>query len=104
MSQINAVEAPIINLPYVPPAYHWHVKEGKRPEKRPGRRLSSYLFRVPDRAARGRRSKGQRSLLDDAPRPRNTCWTWPASSAILHRHLLDFIVDLTTGERLMVDV
>ena len=66
MSQINAVEAPIINLPYVPPAYHWHIEEGKQPEKRPGRRLASYFFRVPDRAARGRKAKSQQSLLDDA--------------------------------------
>lgn len=61
MSQINAVEAPIINLPYVPPAHHWHIEEGKHPEKRPGRRLASYFFRVPDRAARGRKAKGQQS-------------------------------------------
>ena len=66
MSQINAVEAPIINSPYDPPAFHWHIEEGKHPEKRPGRRLASYFFRVPDRAARGRKAKGQQSLLDDA--------------------------------------
>ncbi|MFN9766227.1 MAG: hypothetical protein ACK57L_14055, partial [Pseudomonadota bacterium] len=66
MSQINAVPAPIINSPYDAPAFHWHIEEGKQPEKRPGRRLASYFFRVPDRAARGRKAKGQQSLLDDA--------------------------------------
>lgn len=66
MSQINAVEAPIINSPYETPVFHWHIEEGKQPEKRPGRRLASYFFRVPERAARGRKTKGQQSLLDDA--------------------------------------
>jgi type III restriction enzyme len=66
MSQINAVEAPIINSPYDEPANHWHIEVAKQPEKRPGRRLASYFFRVPERAARGRKVKGQQSLLDDA--------------------------------------
>jgi type III restriction enzyme len=66
VSQINAVEAPIINLPYVEPQHHWHIEEGKPPEKRPGRRLASYFFRVPERAARGRKSKGQQPMFDDA--------------------------------------
>ena len=66
MSQINAVEAPIINSPYDEPAYHWHIEAAKPPEKRSGRRPASYFFRVPERAARGRKVKGQQSLLDDA--------------------------------------
>ncbi len=32
MSQINTVEAPIINSPYETPAFHWHIEEGKHPE------------------------------------------------------------------------
>jgi len=66
MSQINAVEAPIINSPYDEPLHHWHIEAAKPPEKRPGRRLASYFFRVPDRAARGRKAKGQTALFDDA--------------------------------------
>ena len=66
MTQINVVEAPIINSPYDEPQYYWHIEEGRPPEKRRGRRLASYFFRVPDRAARGRKAKGQQSLLDDA--------------------------------------
>ena len=66
MSQINAVEAPIINSPYDEPQHHWHIEVAKPPEKRPGRRLASYFFRVPERAARGRKAKGQTALFDDA--------------------------------------
>ncbi|KQW46703.1 MULTISPECIES: BPTD_3080 family restriction endonuclease [unclassified Roseateles] len=66
MSQINAVEAPIINLPYVEPAFHWHIEAAKQPEKRPGRRQASYFFRVPERAARGAKGKVQKALFDDA--------------------------------------
>lgn len=66
MSQINAVEAPIINSPYDEPRHHWHIEEAKQPEKRIGRRAASYFFRVPDRAARGRKGKQQHALFDDA--------------------------------------
>ncbi|CAZ88149.1 putative Type III restriction enzyme, res subunit [Thiomonas arsenitoxydans] len=66
MSQINAVEAPIINSPYDEPQFHWHIEVAKPPEKRPGRRPASYFFRVPDRAARGRKTKKQEALFDDA--------------------------------------
>ena len=66
MSQINAVEAPIINSPYDEPKFHWHIEVAKQPETRSGRRLASYFFRVPDRAARGRKTKGQTPLFDDA--------------------------------------
>lgn len=66
MSQINAVEAPIINLPYVEPQFHWHIEEGRQPDKRPGRRPASYFFRVPERAARGRKSAVQQSMFADA--------------------------------------
>lgn len=66
MTQINSVEAPIINSPYDDPKHHWHIEEARQPEKRLGRRLASYFFRVPDRAARGRNSKQQAALFDDA--------------------------------------
>lgn len=65
MSQINAVEAPIINSPYDEPAHHWHIEAAKPPEKRPGRRLASYFFRVPERAARGRRARAQPALFEE---------------------------------------
>lgn len=74
-TQINAVENPIINSPYETPKQHWHIEEGKSPVKQPGRRPASYFLRVPDRAARGRRTadtpdmferdvKGSEYLLD----------------------------------------
>ena len=66
MSQINAVEAPIINSPYDEPKHHWHIEEAKQPDKRDGRRAASYFFRVPDRAARGRKGKQQAALFEDA--------------------------------------
>lgn len=66
MSQINAVEAPVINSPYDEPQYHWHIEAAKPPQKRPGRRMASYFFRVPERAARGRKPKVQQAIFDDA--------------------------------------
>ena len=66
MSQINAVENPIINTPYSEPQFHWHIEVGKQPDKRPGRRPASYFFRVPERAARGRGDKEQPALFDDS--------------------------------------
>ncbi|MDA8206069.1 MAG: DEAD/DEAH box helicase family protein [Thermaerobacter sp.] len=66
MSRIAAVDAPIINLPFEEPQFHWHIEAGRPPEKRPGRRLASYFFRVPDHAARGRTTKkGQVVLFED---------------------------------------
>lgn len=65
MTQINAVDAPIINLPYDEPRYYWHIEAAKQPQMREGRRAASYFFRVPERAARGRKSKGQVALFDD---------------------------------------
>jgi type III restriction enzyme len=56
MAQINTVENPIINSPYREPRKHWHIQTGKQPEEREGRREASYFLRVPERAARGRRS------------------------------------------------
>lgn len=66
MSRINTVEAPIINSPYDEPTFHWHIEEARPPEKRAGRRPASYFFRVPERAARGRKSKAQAALFADA--------------------------------------
>lgn len=65
MSQINAVEAPIINSPYDEPAHHWHIEAAKPPEKRAGRRLASYFFRVPEKARRGRAAKAQAAMFDE---------------------------------------
>lgn len=63
--QINAVEDPIINSPYLEPTQYWHIEEGKRPEKRSGRRPASYFLRVPERAGRGKKSKKQEELFED---------------------------------------
>ncbi|MHB8257129.1 MAG: BPTD_3080 family restriction endonuclease [Acidiferrobacterales bacterium] len=64
-TQINAVENPIINTPYEGPKQHWHIEEGKAPQKQPGRRPASYFLRVPERAARGRRAAGQVEIFDE---------------------------------------
>jgi type III restriction enzyme len=65
VSQINAVAAPIINLPYEAPRFHWHIEIAREPQKREGRRPASYFFRVPERAARGKKGKPQAALFDD---------------------------------------
>ena len=41
------VEQPILNSPYDEPAEHWHIDEGKPPERRPGRRPAGYFYRDP---------------------------------------------------------
>jgi type III restriction enzyme len=64
MAHINAVENPIINLPYREPQQHWHIEEGKPPIRREGRRLASYFLRVPEGAARGRRGADQGEMFD----------------------------------------
>jgi len=89
MTQINAVAEPIINSPYDEPRHHWLIREGLPPEKREGRRLASYFFRVPEHAARGRRndgtpqvvmfeevSKGEEQLLDIANLLRQRVKEW----------------------------
>jgi len=50
VSQINHVENPIINSPFEKPKFHWYLQKGRQPEKRDGRRLASYVFRVPEHA------------------------------------------------------
>ena len=66
MGRPNTVENPIINSPYEAPQQHWLIREGRDPEKRPGRRLASYFLRVPEKAGRGRGSKKQGALFEDA--------------------------------------
>ena len=61
----HTLAAPIINSPYEEPAFHWHIVRGEPPEKRAGRRLASYFFRVPERAARGRKPKKQVELFEE---------------------------------------
>lgn len=90
MTQINAVENPIINSPFDAPQFHWYIAEGQPPQKRVGRRPASYFFRVPERAARGRRGsvqpslfeeteKGQEYLLDNANLLRTRVAEWRAT-------------------------
>ena len=64
MSQINAVEKPIINSPFEEPKHHWYIEEGKSPQKRAGRRPASYFFRVPEQAGRGKKAKKQTALFE----------------------------------------
>jgi len=94
MSQINAVANPIINSPYKEPSHYWLIREGAPPERKEGRRPASYFFRVPERAARGRKdgtpqvvmfddvSKGQEVLLDIANRLRQLVREWRVSVVI----------------------
>ena len=65
MRPINAVENPIINSPYAEPRYHWLIRKGEPPRKQEGRRPASYFFRVPERAARGRKAKEQIELIEE---------------------------------------
>src|ERR1700687_52122 len=34
------VPEPILNAPFAEPDYHWYIREGEEPQKRPGRRPS----------------------------------------------------------------
>src|SRR6516165_5797428 len=105
MAQINAVENPIINSPYEQPQQHWHIEEGRAPEKRQGRRAASYFLRVPERAARGRRpgdqgeifeedAKGSEYLLDLANLLRQRVHDWRVrnyqGATRVTRELLDY--------------
>ena len=65
MSQINAVENPIINSPYGAPQQHWHIEKGKKPLMQAGRRPASYFLRVPEGAARGRKDAAQGAMFDE---------------------------------------
>ena len=110
MTQINAVPQPIINSPYDAPAFHWHIEQAKPPDKRAGRRLASYFFRVPEKAKRGaggtggkagkaqavmfeETAKGQEYLLDLANLVRVRVQDWRArdyaGATKVTRELLD---------------
>ncbi|MBS1816947.1 MAG: DEAD/DEAH box helicase family protein [Acidobacteria bacterium] len=41
------VPEPIICSPYEEPPHHWHLEEGREPEKRTGRRKAQYFYRSP---------------------------------------------------------
>jgi type III restriction enzyme len=45
------VPEPILNTPYAEPAAHWHIEEGKFPERWEGRRPAGYFYRDPKAAA-----------------------------------------------------
>ena len=47
MSQQFEVPEPIICSPYEEPGWHWHLEEGRDPEKRDKRRPASYFYRDP---------------------------------------------------------
>jgi type III restriction enzyme len=52
------VPEPIICSPYMEPAFHWFLEQGKEPEKRPGRRPAQYFYRVPGDASDDQDSPG----------------------------------------------
>src|SRR5918996_4262512 len=66
MNDITVVESPIINSPYEEPYHRYHIEKGKPPEKRAGRRQASYFFRVPERAARGRKRAKEIELFEES--------------------------------------
>ena len=41
------VSNPILNSPYKEPEEHWHIEEGREPERRSGRRPARYFYRDP---------------------------------------------------------
>jgi type III restriction enzyme len=45
------VPEPILNTPYAEPAAHWHIEEGKFPERWEGRPPAGYFYRDPKAAA-----------------------------------------------------
>jgi type III restriction enzyme len=47
------VANPILNSPYDPPASHWRIVEGEKPEEIPGRRPARYYYRPPGPAEEG---------------------------------------------------
>lgn len=63
---VAEVESPIINSPFVEPKCHWQIERGKPPVKVDGRRRASYFYRVPEHAGRGRRSRAQAEMFEDA--------------------------------------
>ena len=63
---VAEVDSPIINSPFREPEFHWQIERGKPPVKAEGRRRASYFYRVPEHAGRGRKSKKQAELFDDA--------------------------------------
>lgn len=69
MSALPTVENPIINSAFDEPEFHWIIEKGKLPEKRAGRRLASYYFRVPEGAARGKGKKDKQQELFESDKP-----------------------------------
>lgn len=63
---VAEVDSPIINSPFREPEFHWVIERGKPPVKAEGRRRASYFYRVPEHAGRGRKSKNQAELFDEA--------------------------------------
>lgn len=63
---VAEVESPIINSPFAEPKVYWHIERGKPPQKAEGRRRASYFYRVPESASRGRRSRDQSEMFEDA--------------------------------------
>ncbi len=115
MSQINHVENPIINSPFEAPQCYWHLERGRQPQKRDGRRPASYFFRVPERAARGRKAReqndlftedllGEEYLLDNANLIRQRLQDWRArgyeGATRVTRELLDLWQSDDRRERL----
>jgi type III restriction enzyme len=40
MTEAYEVPEPILNSPFEEPRWHWYIREGEQPEKRPGRRAA----------------------------------------------------------------
>ena len=109
------IENPIINSPFDEPRFYWHLERGRQPEKREGRRRASYFFRVPERAARGRKGREQSDLftedllgeeypLESANRIRQQLKEWQVrgyeGATAVTRQLLDLWQSADRRERL----
>ena len=72
------VPEPIISSPFLEPAGHWHIEEGKEPELREGRRPAMYFYRdpkaVPDRYDRGQAGIAIELKLVNRIRERVNAW------------------------------
>ena len=60
------VPQPILNSPFDEPIEHWHLEEGKPPERRQGRRPAGYFYRDPQAPLEegGRGPRGKRFELE----------------------------------------
>ena len=74
------VPQPIISSPYDEPTEHWHIEEGRPPERRSGRREAGYFYRDPHAPATddGHAARGEWEPLALVNLVRNRLAEWRA--------------------------